>query len=46
MKGTSLPSNLHGINRIDFEESVHEVAHQLEAELELAGIIRYTARAS
>jgi len=46
MKGTILPSNLHGINRIDFEQSVHEVAHQLESELESAGIIKYAARAS
>jgi predicted nucleotide-binding protein len=46
MKGTNLPSDLHGINRIDFGESVHEVAHQLESELESAGILRYTARAS
>ena len=46
MKGTILPSNLHGINRIDFEKSVNEVAHQLVSELESAGIIKYVARAS
>lgn len=45
-KGTHLPSNLHGINRIDFVESVLEVTHLVESELEAAGIIKYVARAS
>jgi predicted nucleotide-binding protein len=45
-KGTDLPSNLHGINRLDFTESVHEVAPQLVTEMASAGIIRYAARAS
>jgi predicted nucleotide-binding protein len=46
MRGTHIPSNLGGINRVEFEKSVNEVAHQLECELESAGIIRFAARAS
>jgi predicted nucleotide-binding protein len=46
MKGTHMPSDLDGINRVEFEKSVHEVAHQLESELESAGIITFPARAS
>lgn len=36
-KGTHLPSDLHGVNRIDFVESVLEVSHQLQVELESTG---------
>jgi predicted nucleotide-binding protein len=39
-KGTNLPSDLEGINRIDFEETVRDVTRQLQAELESAGILR------
>jgi hypothetical protein len=46
MKGTHIPSNLDGINRVEFEKSVNEAAHQLECELESAGIIKFAARAS
>jgi predicted nucleotide-binding protein len=38
MKGTDMPSNLHGIHRIDFNESIEEVAYKLQSELESAGI--------
>jgi predicted nucleotide-binding protein len=45
-KGMHMPSNLQGINRLEFEESVKEVTDKLESELEAAGIIRLPARAS
>ena len=45
-KGTQMPSDLQGINRLDFEKSVMEVAHQLQSELEFAGIMKFVARAS
>ena len=45
-KGTQMPSDLHGINRLDFEKNVMEVAHQLQSELESSGIIKFVARAS
>ena len=39
-KGTRLPSDLHGINRIDFVESVLEVSYQLQTELESTGELK------
>jgi predicted nucleotide-binding protein len=38
-EGTHLPSDLHGINRIDFSENVLDVWPQLQLELESAGML-------
>lgn len=38
-KGTNLPSELHGISRIEFDKSVFEVSRQLQTELESAGMM-------
>lgn len=42
-KGTQLPSDLHGINRIDFSENVADVWPQLQAELKSAGMLKKSA---
>lgn len=39
-RGTYLPSDLDGINRIDFGENVLEVLPQLRTELESAGMLK------
>lgn len=41
-KGTYLPSDLNGINRIDFADNVLDVSSQLRAELESAGMLKST----
>ena len=38
-KGTSIPSDLDGINRIEFGDSVHEKALEIESELKAAGLL-------
>ena len=38
-KGTSIHSDLDGINRIDFRESIEEVVLQIDRELEAGGLL-------
>jgi predicted nucleotide-binding protein len=45
-KGTELPSDLHGINRIDFRENVLDVWLKLQLELESAGMLKKADRLS